>query len=62
MSTCLSKVLGMVLRSTTPACDEGMYRRPLTRTKVREVPRPRKSTVAVPLPGLFELGPNAGTV
>ena len=62
ISTFSIREAGIVFKSTTPDWLAGTQRRPLTITKVREVPKPRKSTVAVPSPGLFELGPNEGKV
>ena len=39
----------------------GTARVPLIRTKVRFVPKPRKSTEAVPLPGLLDVLSRPGT-
>ncbi len=52
---------GMLFRSTTPSVLAPTMRRPLTSTRVREGPRPRRSTVAVPVPGLLLDAPNVPT-
>ena len=44
----------MVLRSTTCVVSKKIQRRPLTSTRLRLVPRPRRFSVAAPLPGLLE--------
>ena len=44
----------MVFKSTICAVSNDIQRRPLTRTRFRCVPRPRRFSVAVPLPGLLE--------
>ena len=61
MSTRLSSAIGIELVSTVPPRLYGTRRRPLTSTRVRLVPRPRKSIVAAPPVPLFVAGPTAGT-
>ena len=53
---------GIVLMSTVPLELVGTTRLPSMRTSVRFEPRPRRSTVAVPLPGLFDVRSRPGTV
>ena len=51
----------MVFKSTIWLTSKKIQRRPLTRTRLRFVPRPRRFSVAVPLPGLFEKDVVPGT-
>ena len=53
---------GIELISTVPPEVVGVTRVPLISTSVRFEPRPRRLTVAVPLPGLFDVRSRPGTV
>ena len=61
-STRSMSAVGMLLMSTEPPWVVGTARVPLMSTRVRLEPRPRRSTVAVPLPGLFEVRSKPGTI
>jgi len=50
----------MLFKSTVLPVPDGATRRLLSNTSDRPVPKPRKSTVAVPLPGLLEARPKLG--
>ena len=67
ISTLSINAAGIVFRSTTPFTLEGVTRAPSTRTSVRDVPRPRRSTFAwPPFDGLLDVvvidGTNCGSV